>query len=158
MPAPSSELETLCQSCGFCCDGTLFQKALLRPEELEPARKNGLRVVADKGFLQPCPKLVERSCSIYEQRPSVCRSFTCRLLARHRDEGGPLAARLEAVERVRELIDVLKGYGLTRSEDGEVHFEAEGVDAFSAMEAFGELMQRLEEDFARYTPPEPATS
>lgn len=153
MSSETSELETLCQSCGLCCDGTLFQKVLLRPEELEPAKKHGLHVVENKGFLQPCPKLVERSCSIYEHRPSVCKSFTCRLFARHRDEGGPLAARLDAVQRMRELLATLKGYGLTRSADGEVRFEAEGVDAFSAMEAFGELMQRMEEDFARYTPP-----
>lgn len=144
------ELEILCTSCGFCCDGTLFQRALLRPEELEPARRAGLRVIQDRGFEQPCPKLVDRACGIYADRPSVCRSFECKLLVRHREEGGPLEQRLASVERVRQLLATLQRHGLKRSADGgEVSFEAEGADAFEATEAFGELMERLEHDFAR---------
>ena len=146
----TTELETLCKSCGFCCDGTLFKRALLRPEELEPARRAGLRVIQDKGFEQPCPKLVDKACGIYAERPSVCRSFECQLLVRHREEGGPMEARLASIERVRELLVTLKRHGLKRSADGsEVTFEAEGADAFEAMEAFGELMERLQQDFSR---------
>jgi hypothetical protein len=71
------------------------------------------------------------------------------LWARQRDEGGPLEPRLEAVRRVRALIAILDRHGFTRTDEGEVKFQAEGADAFEAMAAFGELMTTLEEDFAR---------
>lgn len=151
--ALEGDLERLCQSCGMCCDGTLFQRALLKPEEVEGAKKLGLRVIQEKGFEQPCPKLEARSCGVYDQRPSVCRSFICRLYARHRDEGGAIGPRIARVERVRELRAVLDRFGLERTEDGEVKFNAEGEDAFEAMAAFGELMELLEEDFARAARP-----
>jgi hypothetical protein len=142
-------LETLCKSCGMCCDGTLFRRALLKPEEVEPAKRLGLRVIQDRGFEQPCPAWQNSGCTVYSDRPSVCRSFICRLWARQRDEGGPLEPRLEAVRRVRALIAILDRHGFTRTDEGEVKFQAEGADAFEAMAAFGELMTTLEEDFAR---------
>lgn len=146
-----SELARLCQSCGMCCDGTLFQRALLKPEEVEGAKRLGLRVIQNKGFEQPCTKLESRSCTVYEHRPSVCRSFSCRLYARHRDEAGPLEPRLARVARVRELRATLDRLGLERTEEGEIKFNAEGEDAFEAMATFEELMTLLEEDFARAT-------
>lgn len=134
----------------MCCDGTLFQRALLRPEEIEPAKKAGLKVIQERGFEQPCPQLSGTSCNVYDVRPSVCRSFICKLYVRQRDEGGPIERRLRDVKRVRELMATLKKHGAERSPDGsEMRFNAEGADAMEAMQAFGELMTRLEEDFAR---------
>jgi len=151
------DLERLCKSCGMCCDGTLFQRALLKPEEVEPARRVGLKIFQDRGFEQPCPQLRESACQVYEDRPSVCRSFLCKLYVRHRDLPGPIQPALKAVKRVRFLLEVLKKAGLERSEDGtQVHFSAEGADAFEAMNAFAELMERLEEDFARAPAAPPA--
>ena len=151
MTAPSpklaSELAQLCQSCGFCCDGRLFQRVRLKPEEIEPAKRNGLRVIQDKGFEQPCPQLENRSCKIYELRPSVCKEFRCKLLARHASEGGPIEARLRVVRRFRSAQEKLEAYGVERTPDGDLKLSAEGPDAFAAMEVFQEIMQ-LTEEFA----------
>lgn len=98
------DLAGLCQACGFCCDGSLFQLARLEPHEVEPARQLGLTVLPERAaFTQPCACLQGTSCTVYEQRPGTCRRFTCRLYERHRTEGGPLEPRLEVVARVRQL-------------------------------------------------------
>src|SRR5215472_16937799 len=106
-----ADLERLCQSCGLCCDGSLFGRVGLAPGEVEGARRRGLRVVPSGGSLeQPCAALEasasgrRRTCSIYDERPQSCRAFACRLYERHRLEGGPLEERLAVVRRVRELL------------------------------------------------------
>jgi hypothetical protein len=109
------------------------------------------------GFEQPCSALVSSAaagagqqvaCSIYEERPSACRRFACRLHDRFRREGGPIEPRLAAVNRVRHLLAVLEASGLEPAD-----FEANRVehrpDGESLQAAYVELMGRLEEDFAR---------
>jgi Fe-S-cluster containining protein len=142
--AAETGLALLCQSCGLCCDGSLFGRVDLESEEVERARKLRLKVVpSGKTFEQPCSALVtsgsddraRRSCSIYDERPLSCRRFACRLYERHRREGGPIEPRLLVVRRVRLLLENLEASGL-RPED-------------LATDAYAELAQRLEEDFAR---------
>jgi uncharacterized protein len=149
-----TDLASLCQSCGLCCDGSLFGLVVLAPEEVEPARRRRLPLVASgRGFEQPCAALDaevdgRRTCSIYAERPLSCRKFSCRLHDRHRREGGPLAPRLAAVRRVRELLRALDASGMKPADfEGEPSAEARG--AAGAHEAYLELTRRLEEDFAR---------
>lgn len=109
-------LTSLCQACGLCCDGSLFGRVPLAAEEVAPARRNRLRVVASaKSFEQSCTALAAsragRSCAIYAERPEACLRFTCLLYERHVREGGPLEPRLVAVRRVRELLCVLEESG-----------------------------------------------
>jgi Fe-S-cluster containining protein len=61
-----------------------------------------------KGFEQPCGALEDRSCAIYEARPSACRTFVCKLHEMHRVEGGPLEPKLAIIKRTRELLDARK--------------------------------------------------
>jgi Fe-S-cluster containining protein len=143
------DLARLCQSCGLCCDGSLFGRVALEPDEILVARKRRLRVLASgKGFEQPCAALAalgageSRTCSIYLDRPRSCRRFVCRLHERHRREGGPLEARLAPVRRVREILAYLEASGLTSQ-------DFEGDDPPEASASLAELMRRLEEDFAR---------
>jgi Fe-S-cluster containining protein len=151
------DLEALCQSCGLCCDGSLFGRVTLQPEEVVVAKKSRLRVISTgKGFEQPCSALVRTTpgagehvaCSIYDERPLACRRFVCRLHDRFRREGGPIEPRLAAVFRVRQLLAMLEASGLEPAD-----FEAYGVDhqpgGESLQAAYVELMRRLEEDFAR---------
>ncbi|MGH7440949.1 MAG: YkgJ family cysteine cluster protein [Polyangiaceae bacterium] len=151
----SEELEILCQSCGMCCDGSLFGRVDLEPGEMESARRHRLYLVhGGKAFEQPCVALVPvgaspggRTCAIYAERPGSCRRFVCRLYDRHRREGGPLEPRLEAVRRVRALAADLEARGLAPAD-----FEAAGPGSRpdeAAVRAFTELTARLEEDFAR---------
>lgn len=125
------DLATLCRSCGLCCDGSLFGRARLDADEVDVARKQRLRVVANGGsFEQRCVALLDRACTIYDDRPRACRSFVCRLYERHRQEGGPLEARLARVRRARELLD---------------HLACSPCGA----DVPAELTTLLEEDFAR---------
>jgi Fe-S-cluster containining protein len=122
--AVDDELAMLCQSCGLCCDGSLFGRVRLEAEEVEPARKRRLRVLdSGKGFEQACSALAglegesgRRICSIYSARPRACRTFVCRLHERHRREGGPIEPRLVAVRRVRELVGYLEASGMTAAD------------------------------------------
>jgi hypothetical protein len=146
MTARDSELALLCRSCGLCCDGSLFGRVDLEPEEVGAARKARLRVVPSAtAFEQPCAALSgvdpvprpksrarERRCAVYDDRPRACRRFLCRLHERHRVEGGPLEDRLAAVRRVRALLAAL----------------AAGGGVMPAHE-YRELTTRLEADFAR---------
>jgi Fe-S-cluster containining protein len=149
-----SDLARLCQSCGLCCDGSLFGRVRLEPEEVEPARKMHLRVVeSGRAFDQPCAALETDEgcrCSIYRERPLACRNFACRLYDRHRREGGPLEPRLASVRRVRELLACLEASS-PRPGDSEDERAPEGhhAEGERAREAFSELLRRLDEDFAR---------
>lgn len=132
-----AELTTLCQSCGLCCDGSLFGRVPLLPAEVPLARKHRLHVVESGSAMeQPCAALAldaenKRTCTAYEERPAACRTFDCALLARHRAEGGPLAPRLEAVRRVRVLLATVEASG---------HRTGSDID---------ELVERIAVDFAR---------
>jgi uncharacterized protein len=132
------ELEALCRSCGLCCDGSLFGRVSLEPDEVSGARKKHLRVLERGGaFDQPCSALStlgeRRACSVYSDRPRACRAFACRLHDRHRREGGALEARLEAVTRVRALLSFLD-----TTKDDEAR-----------REPIAELTIRMADDFAR---------
>jgi Fe-S-cluster containining protein len=151
--AAEGELALLCRSCGLCCDGSLFGRVDLEPEEVEPARRLRLRVLHNaKGFEQPCAALARSGpgldgclCTIYDDRPLSCRRFTCRLYDRHRREGGSIEERLSVVRRVRSLVARLEASGLTPADfEGTVDHEAE-----PELHAYLELMRSLEEDFAR---------
>jgi Fe-S-cluster containining protein len=163
-----ADLALLCQSCGLCCDGSLFGRVDLEPDEIEPARKHRLRIVGSgKAFEQPCAALAksgegtgERRCSIYGERPRACRRFTCRLYDRQRreaHEGGALEARLQVVRRVHSLLAWLAASGLTRADFERAASSSEqasgggagGGGVSDALQAYLELTRTLEEDFAR---------
>ncbi len=80
-PWPGS---ALCTECGLCCTGALHDYAVLDPDEVDYARSIGmtLRTEGRPGFALPCPKLSGSCCSIYADRPKVCRRFRCGLLER----------------------------------------------------------------------------
>lgn len=73
----------LCQSCGICCDGTLFSHVSLSPDEISRVEKYEINVLREKNrkprFLPPCPCFKEGSCSIYLDRPRKCASYHCKL-------------------------------------------------------------------------------
>jgi hypothetical protein len=76
---------TLCRSCGLCCNGNLFAWVELRPGELDPIEALGVQVFRsdpnEKGFNQPCP-LWKGECTIYDMPhyPHSCRAYNCELL------------------------------------------------------------------------------
>ena len=130
-PSGATDLERLCRACGLCCDGSLFGRVDLEPDEIEPARRRRLTVIpSGKSFEQPCTALVRAeeggfSCTVYASRPRACDRFVCRLFEEHRTNGGPLETRLAVVRRARSLL---------------------------AAGSYDELTPLLAESFARHTP------
>lgn len=98
---------SLCLSCGFCCDGTLFNRVPLLDDErarlgpllqVPPGRAHGV---------QPCPALEGTCCRVYAERPLTCRRYRCLLLEAHDADEVSLAGAEALVARGRELRETL---------------------------------------------------
>jgi Fe-S-cluster containining protein len=152
------ELTALCQSCGLCCDGSLFGRVRLEPSEVASARRHRLPVVANgSSFAEPCTALVTRDshhhCAIYAERPEACRRFACKLYAGHLREPGSIDGRMAVVRRARALLAFLGHAGVSSDEHGNPSWDDEGstprIEAW--MPVVRELAQILDRDFARAT-------
>jgi len=79
--------EELCRACGLCCDGTLFHHVKLGAgDDPRALRSAGMPVLVSRARIpvtrvpQPCAALcADRSCRIYADRPTQCRTFECRV-------------------------------------------------------------------------------
>ena len=98
--------EGLCQSCGLCCDGTLFSGVSLQASELPWARRVRLTVIDETGarsFPQPCACFDGLNCGEYADRPTACRTFRCRLLIGVESGETSLESALAKVNAARTL-------------------------------------------------------
>jgi hypothetical protein len=71
---------SLCENCGLCCDGTFFAHVEVTPQELAPI---STRVTLSDDWsllLQPCSALEGCRCSVYANRPRICRAYRCTVL------------------------------------------------------------------------------
>ena len=94
---------SLCLACGFCCDGTLFNRVPLLEAEV-PALKARLQVVDGKQYArQPCPALDGTACRVYAERPLTCRRYRCLLLEAHEASEVSLTGAVSIVEQTRTL-------------------------------------------------------
>src|SRR5262245_53241941 len=101
--------DTLCTTCGLCCDGTLFadvelvgQAELARLEIMGMAVENEDR---NTGLLsQPCAALRGTRCGIYAHRPKCCRVFECNLLQDAQDGAVTVERALELIANARDQI------------------------------------------------------
>ncbi len=108
-----STASALCRACGLCCTGRLFIWVKLKPSELDPAERLGMRVFrtdpTQRGFSQPCP-LWKGDCAIYASPhyPRACRAYKCRLLKDVLAERAALAQALGVVEQAKSMIAELE--------------------------------------------------
>lgn len=95
----------LCTNCGICCDGTLFTRVGVSPEEKELLKdksrfynkSNGeIRMQLGCGYLG-----ADGRCECYEYRPELCRGYACDLL-RSVEEG--ITSLPDALAIVEEAI------------------------------------------------------
>lgn len=111
MTAGDSDESTLCVNCGLCCQGPLYNWAELKPDELELADELSLRVVAydgQPGIGLPCSCLDGARCTVYEQRPRVCRDFACNLLLGLRSGAVSLDEALDRVGEAHGLLEEIE--------------------------------------------------
>jgi Fe-S-cluster containining protein len=94
---------SICAACGLCCDGTIFAAGKLEPEERGRAGRLKLSVVSESHFQLPCPRHDGVACTVYEDRPNVCRKYECALRLRHAREPAELEEILRIARRTREL-------------------------------------------------------
>ncbi len=94
-----------CRGCNACCSSSLFIH--VRPEETQTLDRIDRRLLVPApdmprghvllGYDKDgrCPMLAREGCSIYEHRPSTCRSFDCRIFgAAGVPAGGPKQERI----------------------------------------------------------------
>ncbi|MDC0707881.1 YkgJ family cysteine cluster protein [Stigmatella sp. ncwal1] len=110
----SAAVSTLCQHCGLCCDGNLFDHVPLRDAEVDTMRRLSLTVVTRKdgsaALAQHCDALKGRVCTAYAERPEGCRRYHCALFSALAEGEvslnealsvvGEAHARIQAVEAV----------------------------------------------------------
>jgi uncharacterized protein len=101
----------LCLACGLCCQGLLHDWAQINENEIEDARRLGLRTQVEQGeasFSLPCPCHRSGRCTIYQERLSPCREYRCKLLRGYLAGEVTLDAGLRRVEQVKQLIAAIR--------------------------------------------------
>ena len=101
--------DTLCTSCGLCCDGTLFADVELAGHaEVARLEIMGMDVENEgrnTGLLsQPCAALRGTRCGIYSHRPKCCRVFQCQLLQNAQRGDVTVERAMEQIADAREQI------------------------------------------------------
>lgn len=82
MNSNSNEEQSICIRCGFCCDGTLFDRAHVKEKEIVHPTLTHLvhEFEGDTYFKLPCPNF-DTKCTIYcDNKPKICSSFRCKIL------------------------------------------------------------------------------
>ncbi len=106
----STDAGSLCERCGLCCDGTLFQAVPI--DEAEAARLGPRIERCAEGMRQPCRALRGCSCLVYAERPQTCRTYRCRALQEVEAGETSVDEALEFVakvlERRRALAEVME--------------------------------------------------
>ena len=113
----SRDASRLCLECGLCCNGVIFARGELQPEDdarrleslgltLLPNRKGA---ASNRKFKQPCSALDGCRCRIYAERPKYCREFECRLLMNvHSGKTGTDAA-MGIIRTARQRVGKVRG-------------------------------------------------
>ena len=97
------ERSDLCLACGLCCQGVLHDLVPLDEDELERAHQLRLPVVESPlrvAFRLPCPRLDDRRCTVYPERPRTCASYACETL---RAYGAGEIDEETALDRIRQV-------------------------------------------------------
>ena len=100
-----------CIGCGMCCNGTLYWMAKVTPGEEERIQSYGLELTEEKGrtyFQLPCQHERCGSCTIYQDRFDICRSFRCQLLRRYQAGDVPLEEARRRVETALKLVEAVR--------------------------------------------------
>ena len=97
----------LCRDCGLCCDGSLFARVPIAPDDAIPAQLTVLLGAGGGRYVpQPCSALVGLECSCYSERPQACRRYRCLLVDACAEGEVSLREALKAVHRARDYVSM----------------------------------------------------
>jgi hypothetical protein len=105
--SPELDGSRLCLECGLCCQGVLHGSVQVRRDEVAAVRRLGLPVVEtgeEAVFPQPCPCHQGGRCTVYEERPSACRGYHCKLLEKCEEGTLTWEEGLRHVRQVKGLV------------------------------------------------------
>lgn len=104
-----NDSDSICLSCGYCCDGTLIGFVQLDPEELSRVRSLLDLEEVDGGgfFIQPCRNYCD-GCGIYSDRPKQCASFKCQLLKSVEQESLEFNEAVDIIHEVKQKKAVIE--------------------------------------------------
>jgi uncharacterized protein len=115
---PSSS-QSLCLTCGLCCDGTLFSFVPLKPDdEIAALETVGINIVSGSVpniFKQPCAALRACTCIVYENRPENCRTYKCELLKRFERDDISYDAALKIIKKAVSLKNQVRALAVAAS-------------------------------------------
>lgn len=119
--------QQICINCGLCCDGTLFNRAILKagekghlPEKMEQAYAKN----ADEEFFRlPC-LYFDGKCSIYDQKKAhICSAFKCKLLKQFSKNEVSQNEALSTIENAKKLRhEIYKLAHTVFGNDEKLHF------------------------------------
>jgi uncharacterized protein len=114
-----SSSQSLCLTCGLCCDGTLFYGVLLKSDDdVTPLKAAGINIVSDNAstLLQlPCAAHKNCTCTVYENRPQGCRTYKCELLKRFERDDISQQSALEIINKIKSLKNEMNALALAAS-------------------------------------------
>jgi uncharacterized protein len=100
-----------CIGCGLCCDGTIFNHAVVTPGEEPRLIEHGMELATSGDrtvFVQPCRYSSCGQCTNYEDRFDICRSFRCELLKQYQAGQIDLPEARASVEKALALLSAVK--------------------------------------------------
>ena len=114
VPPSERVLIDLCENCGLCCNGTLFNYVTLLDDDLPALKKYPQIKLKQRNeqwtFDEPCVMHTGTHCSIYSERPDTCSRYVCNVL---RSVAKEELTELDAVLVIKEakaLVEIVKEY------------------------------------------------
>lgn len=133
----------LCVKCGICCSGFLFNRVKVSDQESVVLVESAVPIVesdSNRYLRQPCAALDGCKCTIYKDRPKVCKDYRCKLLK--------LGEKAEVdFEEASEIVDVTKSQMNFLLEELQ-EFYRDDVDAYGN-ENLRNLLGRYRQTIAR---------
>ncbi len=99
--------QSLCLKCGLCCDGTFLSGVPVKPDDkVAPLKAVGINIVSDNDLTVlklPCAAHKNCTCTVYANRPQVCRTYKCKLLKMFERGDISQQSALEIINKVKSL-------------------------------------------------------
>ena len=114
-------LEVLCQSCGLCCDGSLFARVPLGVSEQVPEARLAVvtNALGGRHVPQRCAALEGTVCQVYAARPLACRRYECLLFGALRGGEVSLVDAQQVVGRAQSIVAAARADASRREERDE---------------------------------------